>query len=228
MDENVEAGLRYAEKCMKMRGRWVMFNHMTERLEYLHVRKCHRERFSERWSRHIEMQKYGGGGDGGATSSSELGIGSGEQTPAMTPAKRPAAKAKADSAKKQKAEDDGGSLKKLLQEAFKVKVAYTSAHATASTLLRSIEQGGAWEWAQHTKFHQELKDLLAAADAKINSDTYFMEILTTATSAELKAAHKSDGRRLLQALTQFLEMKEIADTMVRSAVRLQNMHKATA
>ena len=32
---NIQAAARYCEKCIKMQGRWVHWNEMTERLEYL-------------------------------------------------------------------------------------------------------------------------------------------------------------------------------------------------
>ena len=47
--ENVAASIRYAQKCMAMGGDWISFNCMTERLEFLHIRREHTDIFKRAW-----------------------------------------------------------------------------------------------------------------------------------------------------------------------------------
>ena len=35
----VRAGLTYVRRCLSMQGAWVSYNHMTERTEYLYMRR---------------------------------------------------------------------------------------------------------------------------------------------------------------------------------------------
>lgn len=53
--ENVEAALRHATKCVKMGGKWLSFNPLTERVEFLHVRKQYNELFRQKWTAFVSL-----------------------------------------------------------------------------------------------------------------------------------------------------------------------------
>eukprot|EP00969_Alexandrium_andersonii_P356598 15446903-Alexandrium_andersonii.AAC.2 len=46
----VIAASRYIEKCLMMAGSWVSRNPMTERNEYLYLRRQHIDVFAESWA----------------------------------------------------------------------------------------------------------------------------------------------------------------------------------
>ena len=45
--ENVKAAMKYCRKCMELDGDWVSYNQMTERLEFLHLRREHKDIFKQ-------------------------------------------------------------------------------------------------------------------------------------------------------------------------------------
>lgn len=54
----VTAGLKYAIKCARMGGRWTLWNPMTERTEFLYLRKIYKTVFTNAWN---QFDNYIGG-----------------------------------------------------------------------------------------------------------------------------------------------------------------------
>ena len=46
----VQGAINYAKACLVMRGKWVSFNTMSKRIEFLYVKKEYRDLFSQAWS----------------------------------------------------------------------------------------------------------------------------------------------------------------------------------
>ena len=50
LSANIKAALTFCQKCTLMQAKWVVRNPMTDRVEYLYVRRQHRETFINKWS----------------------------------------------------------------------------------------------------------------------------------------------------------------------------------
>lgn len=53
------AGAKYISKCIMMGGKWCMYNGMTERMEYLHIRKQCIEQFHRSWGLFTSFERSG-------------------------------------------------------------------------------------------------------------------------------------------------------------------------
>jgi len=49
-----QAALTYVTKCKALQGEWLKFNHMTERMEYLHMTQSVQEKMTKRWALIVE------------------------------------------------------------------------------------------------------------------------------------------------------------------------------
>ena len=155
---------------MLMKSKWVVLNPMTERVEYLYVRRQHRETFSKKWSIFTEA-KAKTQDTGGQPSQSEEKDGE-DVNP------KPKKKSKV---QKSPLKDDQpkstNEIKQLLTEAFKLKLQFQAVNMSSTATLRNIENGGDWMWAQNIKFHTELKESMDDLDKKTGT-TFIMELMT--------------------------------------------------
>ena len=58
-EEAYRCAVRYALKCCRMGGKWVDYNPMTERYEFLYVKRCHITTFTEAWRSFEELEHRG-------------------------------------------------------------------------------------------------------------------------------------------------------------------------
>ena len=144
--EAVKAGVLYVEKCISMGGRWIQYNDMTERFEYLYVKKIWEKAFTKSWSMYTEFR------DGG------------DQDPpapkAKVKAEAPKNKRKAETDADKKKNPDGGatpagspdqegkkykkSLDKAVSDAVKTKNMYNEVIGKQSSIIKAIDANDEW------------------------------------------------------------------------------------
>ena len=59
--EGFEAAANYIIKCCRLNGKWVSWNKMTERWEFLYMRRQKQQRFAEAWTEYIRSYNYATG-----------------------------------------------------------------------------------------------------------------------------------------------------------------------
>ena len=165
-EQAVTAGLRHAAMCAKMGGKYVSFNDVTGRYEYLHFRRQVRDEFKKKWSQYVEersawiSRRPDGGGQAAtptpAAASSVPVPTATEITPAAAKkaAATAAAAAKKAAALEEAADETPSSLKRArttldtaIAEASKVKSLYQVTSSTSGNLLKAMDQDASWSWA---------------------------------------------------------------------------------
>ena len=163
--ENIDAAGRHATKCLLMAGKWVRYNSMEERWEFLRMKSSCVETFTKAWSLHeIEATKKKG------ISVPKDNIEASAPTPStscppMTPSqKRMAAteddqKVTPNSKKKLKKPSD---LEKFLSSGTKLKIRLSNAQARFAAIIKSVKHDQSWAWAAKNE-KMFLNDLIAAS-----------------------------------------------------------------
>jgi hypothetical protein len=218
---DIEAGLRYAEKCLKMGGRYVAWNPMTERADFFHVRKQHKDTFRQKWEKFVELK---------SSKNDEMLADAAKGTAAT---KGEAKRIKVEAAegtpnKKPKIEQTSGQTggsKALMNKAFKLKVVYVDTSSKAALLIRQVEAGGAWAWAANNNFFLDMKDKMVHLNSETSEE--FICGLLTNSQGDATKKYKNDEQSLLQGLTAFLKLEDHIAKLASVVLMLQRMHSCT-
>ena len=219
----VQAAETYCRKALALGGRFIMRNHMTERVDFLYVKKTHRDVFQQSWTME-ETETIVSTGDEPADNAKEL---AGVAPPC---ASCPAAK-QTPKGKRKQLEDGvaveagdglptgkkvrGGGAVVLSQEsrqklagrarvAAALKQRYQAATTTHARLLQNLQQDPAWAWAQTERVQGRLAEAEAAVRAAMDSMP-FNSFFVLSTIAVVKATRGDDLCRSLQQLVDAME-----------------------
>ena len=142
-----------------MGGKWIQWNNVTGRYEYLHFRRGTKEVFSKAWTRYVEEraqwtaragQPSAASGSGGLSSMPEgkkedkKEDKKGEKKEDKTAEKK---KRGGNPAEPGKVKRTRTTLDVVLADASKTKIAYQAATATGNNILVAMMQDPAWDWA---------------------------------------------------------------------------------
>lgn len=240
------AALRYATKCAKMQGRWVSFNPMTERWEYLHVKRQFVELHREAWRQYTEermsrptstltaadtsMAAMAAGGTAATQQATQKGTARGEHRASQ--AADDHSKEATDSAKsphssaKEKPTKKKTDLERALMGASKTKNEFHSVLAKSSECLRVIASGDvAWSWAKNDANQGRLQKTLDELQEAVGNGEHRVVILTD--MRELKQRLGADA--LLGLLLKFNEvMPGKVAALGKELRRLMAMHAVQA
>jgi hypothetical protein len=223
----VKAAILYCQACIKMSAHWTMFNSMTQRLEYLYMKKSFINTFQTAWRVHQEMTDVkgktdvsvigaGGSGGGGADTTGEIKL-TGAQKRKLVKHNGEAGNDGDASEKKAKKPLDSA-----LADARKVKTEYDTVHSNYHTLMSMATTAAEWTtWCSEStlKLVQDAFGALQRARSNFAGDFWVMEpkdLKSKYSASDLEREAKVMAHEL-RLLIQILEME------VRS---LQGMHKA--
>lgn len=203
-----------------MGGKWLSKNPLTERIEFLHIRRSHQEVFTKKWQKFTEMQ------------SMHADPKKQEGTTMKTPSKSDKRKAEATTSSAKKTKGDGNAdaakdngHKKMMQDAFKLKAQYVTWSSAANVLCRTIQSEKEWNWAVNNMFFDEMRQVMGDL-AKATSASFVMYLLSH-TQGELVKEYKNDQVKLVQGLSVWMEIEPSVERLGKCITRLQNMHKVT-
>eukprot|EP00974_Lingulodinium_polyedra_P130202 11212948-Lingulodinium_polyedra.AAC.1 len=172
VQENYRAACNLASKCVLLGGKWISYNHMEERWEFLRMRRCYTERFSQSWSLYQQETE-----EMESTAALEKQLDNSKEEEAKQPnsskeVEKPKSKAKA-KAKNGKAKDKGSvaggkeksELDILLVECCKLKTKLSVAKQKAESITRAAMTDPSWHWAnRHDQAALiEIKDFMKKA-----------------------------------------------------------------
>ena len=138
--ENIRAAMTYVKRCKEMKGKWCIYNDMTDRPEYLYVRKCHKETFSRKWASFLESAK-----DKDIKQRTEPSDATTENMEAEKEHEKPSKKPKKDEAAKPQKKEISA-----LSKALKLKKDYQiiSSEAQVHCLVVCLWSDVSWIWSQ--------------------------------------------------------------------------------
>ena len=189
------AACLYCKKAAAMQGRWTSWNSMTERWEYLCLKRYHVETFKQAWAMHVT---YGNEGD--ANQDRGSGSGAGGSGSGSTPAdgkknvetiavetkkgtKPPKKGGKSiDDDKEDKGPKEKSCLDKAILAATAVKKDFTIARGQARDIVDAIELGTneKWGFANNIQNVGKLKSAMSNLETAITDQLRPILICTTA------------------------------------------------
>ena len=140
---------RYVHKCIRMKSDWIHYNSMTERWEYLYIRKMRQDIFTKHWALHSQMSTV--------TPAAGAAAADGADVARSAQVKNPGAVVEAPPSKKNKVKDVEKPVKPLvsldvaLASAKKVKQLYEQATGKATMVRSAVASQAAWVWANDEK-----------------------------------------------------------------------------
>jgi hypothetical protein len=229
------AAFKYCEKAAKMQGRWVSYNLMTERWEYLYVKRFHIEEFKQAWSLFVEHSSDPTGNapaisTGNSTGSLKVegtATGKGKRLD-ISPGKM-GEKANGDpetpTGKSGLSNTAKSPVDKKMMEAMKVKAEYAAGVVATMDLTSTITNDAdpTWAFANNPQNLGVLEAKLADIKSAITPE--FRNILIS-TSAQLKKDVGNDS--LLIALTSFIEtLKPKVEALTKERSKLLARYRAS-
>jgi len=240
----IEAATKYVAKAAKMGSIWVSWNTMTERHEFLYIRKVHIEVFEKAWGLHKAKENkpppsgaVQDDGQRGAAAAGAQGTGAAGQDKDEKKAKEETAGSKAKQKGKHSKGDknEDGTTKQgkekdekktafdmVVATARKTKQTFTQVTTKAKSLRQAIANQPAWQWANDAK---NLADISGAQQAVEDSMTDFIIDFMT---EEVKEISKKYG--LANMEVECKKMSSLLDpllsTLLREVQSLMNMHSA--
>ena len=176
----VKAAGLYIRKCLRMSRQWVQWNGMTERFEFLYIRKEHIEVFSRCWALHTTTTTttqpkptLAGNNAGTTTGAQDINT-----KPSKTNGKTNAGgeAREQDHGQKDKPKQET-SIDKALRRARKTKQVYEQVTSRAASLRAAISLKSEWQYANDEK---SLKGLVSAI-SQMQTDTsdFAIDFLTS-------------------------------------------------
>ena len=210
---------------------------MTERYEFLYVKRCHITTFTEAW-RSYEEQEHRGGEQPPDDSRGRPPMSAASSNPSRAPPTAPCAgkaeeKAVPDAPKKKHKTDAESAAGKrspdqiketsALADAARLKADFIATVAAAKQLVRQIEENPEWSWARNKETAGTLQERLATVENMIKGD------MTQLFLEEIAAIRASIGAKALLALCQELRVVEEPLRLLRAKLQeCLNMQKARA
>ena len=217
------AAIKYCSKAAAMGGRWTRWNEMTERREYLHIRKEYTNTFTEAWELFSsEWSEYDVKGKGNGVA--DVAAGSGQPAlPSAPKGKLDAISADTTPDKKNAGKTSVASdmVAGMMTNAGKVKADFMQVMASASQLVKAIQSGDAkWKPFNNESNVGELIGLVKALQNAV-TDGKLEEYLLT----DLKKLRKDIGAEtLMKEIGRFNELRKPIDAVsssVKSLIRMQ-------
>lgn len=216
-DEAKRCAWRYAKKCTMLQGRWLQWNGMTERWEYLYIHKTCVQEFESARSMYVDYT------DGKATVDQpklQKGVRSGVKDGAkgeladttISPKPKPKEKSTAD---------------KMFAQATKLKSEYSGAVVAAQDLLKVIDTKAdlSWEWADNSQNAGRLRKALDDVNKAAALSSTHMAILNK-SGQELKKTMAEAS--LVGAVSAFLDdLKPAVAELQKQRTLLLQRHKAS-
>ena len=237
----ISAATRYCQKACVMGKPWTVWNAMTERYDYLYISKLFVQDFEQSWSSFTTWTKSEGSEPDARANASGSGqgqkrIADGAGEPAGTSTGSGTAASTAGPSKKQKTNDgakpsgnenkggDSGKkekkeVDKLLADATKWKMKFTSALAGIVNLENQILHNPMWEWARNDQQSKEINT--RKKDVEKFHGNAFVKNLLAMDSAYMKA---NFDEKFVLAECRKLAADESVDRLVRFVSRLKKMH----
>jgi hypothetical protein len=237
----ISAATRYCQKASVMGKPWTVWNSMTERYDYLYISKLFVQDFEQSWSSFTTWTKSessepegtaiaSGSGQGqkridagaGGPAGTSTGSGTTGSTAGPNKKHKPEKLEKqsgnenkgGDSGKKEKKEVD-----KLLADATKCKMKFTSALAGIVNLENQIMNNPMWEWARNDQQKKEIGTRKKDVE-KFHANAFVKDLLAM-DSAYMKA---NFDEKFVLAECRKLAADESVDRLVRFVSRLKKMH----
>ena len=228
----IAAACRYVGKCVQLGRPWVLLNSMTERVDYLYVRKTHTHIMEESWTKYQEHMPAVPALAAEVAAPEALPCPSLPKTKGKAVAKGKAAAKKCADSTGSKAEETEPSPKKATTEltaalrlAQRLKTRISTANASCSALQVSIQHEQAWSWAKQDAFLQPLVTAQMALNEALR--TTFYGDLSLQDTGYLKK-HYNDTE-LYAAVCQFnTAMPQLLSSLETQTKNLMAMHKARA
>ena len=231
--ENVKAAMNYCRKCMELGGDWVSINQMTERLEFLHLKREHKDIFSQCWELRSTWRAPSTGvgtGPNAPAGSNPKAIKSGAKAKAKAKAEaEPKAsegdtpltpEQEAEAEEKETTEANKKKEKTQLQiatvEATKLKNKYHTILSSAKCLVEQMTSQSEWAWANN----EQNKGALQKAIKEVQDS------LTPFGNQFLAGQEVADLKKELGVYQLVVSCKEFTDNTEPKITRLQNIMKA--
>ena len=219
----LKAAITHATKCVQMGTPWVTVNDMTDRVEYLHLKRTLTERFSHCWSLYEKamledtteapalQQPEQQPPESRAAAASEVKTPKVPKRTATTPGsegkhKKPRAKSATEEA---------------MIEAMVVKTSMTAASTRAKALLEAIDQDAAW-----SRF-KTMAELVENAVKKIRDgmDSFARAFLST-DSKQLRQLYPDDSVLTIELRKFTSQMTGLVDTLQKEVNAIILMQQA--
>lgn len=207
--DDVESATRYCTKCARMQGKWISWNAMTERYEFLYIRRQHVEIYKESWRLFEEFFDELKRNPDAPTS---LDPTDATQALGDNTMKQVEGASNYEKEHKQKAKGrvtsstttppkENNEVDKKLTQAMRLKTELLAVTSAASELLAAIDSSGEWSWAKNEQNQGVLRQVLLDTQASITTD---LRKVLLAQAGELKKELKQDALMIL--LSQFIEV----------------------
>lgn len=205
--DDFESAVRYCTKCARTQGKWISWNAMTERYEFLYIRRQHVEVYKESWRMFEffdELKRCPTPPGTQGTNEVKKAMGDkkeerGELVSKFENFEKEKGKEKAKATAtppKEKQEID-----KKLSQAMRLKSEFLAVTSAASELLAAIDSSGEWSWAKNEQNQGVLRQVLLGTQASITTD---LRKVFLAQAGELKKELKQDS--LMIFLSKFIEV----------------------
>ncbi len=246
----IAAAKLYCEKALKMKGKWLSWNPMTERVDVLYVKVTHKSVFSRMWGIYCKDTSIStpgavttppvdttpvktsatttgkaaaavGGGDGGKeTTAAAAGRGQ----------KRSAGGNKgAAEGEKGQADDTESAAKKIradvIRKAGLTKTAYIRASSVHGQIMHSINTDSAYSWAKNDMTVGKLKEKMQAVQDRVDKHAFFKFYLVNDIQVVRQLYKADDLQRLLPLFV--TELEKLIQQVQDEHVRFNKMHVAS-
>ncbi len=208
------AAQRYAEKCIQLRGDWCFFEPMAQVMLYCHMEHQHQQHFTEAWSlfeREAEKGEH-----------KEV-----DDLPNAKDVKPSQQKQQGKQASKTQSKPiEATDAKKLtieLNKAYKLKHRWQKATSQAASLLKMIEAGGPWGWADNRSNRGKLTEKVTALQGAVNE---FSSQLLVTEMKDLRARYGTEY--LFVHLQEWLSLESLLADVEKECVRLVKMHRVSS
>ena len=206
--ESLSAAEKYCLKCVAMGGEWCSLNSMTERMEYLYLRRESMDEMKEAWSEYEkESMNFKRPPEKRRQKST-----ADEETPGAPPEEgQPPAKVPKVRTK----------LEELVSKATKLKANFHSCIGAANALLSNISNDPSWTWARNPENSGVLQEHLKGMQKELST---FAASFLALDLKDVKAAHSKEN--LTVGLEEFIgnidpEVCKIQEAM-RSLLSMQS------
>ena len=247
-EQAVLAATRYVDTAIKMAGKFISYNEMTERWEFLYFTRSLSTSFTKCWQIYCEQQPISmstENGDNSETSSrgnTDTAIprqatleAFGKHTASMPPRKAPAnAKSKANQTGKAETENwklqpsaKKSPLEQSIAAGVKTKALYFEAMAKSSSILKAMANDELWQFLPETAKVELAKPLRAAVAEVETKSTSFMRDFCMASLKDIRKTLPPD-----QLETECVKLPQTLDGPLKQVLKettfLINMGMARA
>lgn len=239
----IVAAKKYCSKCLHMKGRWIRYNSMTERVEFLHLKKEVSDILSQTWSRYVQYhnkeqppamavsspsQAQGRGAPPNESTKAE------PNSPATEPVKEPSEDTQKDpTAKDTPAKDtpakptrstrEKTALELKWAEIANIKREAMTYSALAQSIVAQISiNSPSWSFANNEQNLGLLKDCFSEFTSRLGPSG---QMIMTSTLQELKNTIGDDDK-CMTAIQDFSKIREPLAVLKAAATRLRQRHQA--